>query len=168
MALKEALPCRLSFSIRRGIDAMSLQNVADAFIRDQIAKITQCALYTIVTPTQIFASHAKHEFDNFSRDGEPSDFLAAAAVILICGYQFPMPSQNRIWGYDSGHLLEHYPPEYLAFHGQTPTLIIVEQNAFFAELFSEHIIFGAKILNYLLLSMVYPTSQDQEQQLPGF
>jgi hypothetical protein len=30
------------------------------------------------------------------------------------------------------------------------------------------IIFGAKILNYLLLSMVYPTSQDQEQQLPGF
>jgi hypothetical protein len=47
-------------------------------------------------------------------------------------------------------------------------LIIVEQNAFLAELFSEHRIFGAKILNYLLLSMVYPTRQDQEQQLPGF
>jgi hypothetical protein len=79
-----------------------------------------------------------------------------------------MPSQNRIWTYDSGQLFERPPPEYLAFHGQTPMLTIVEQNAFLTELFSEHIIFGAKILNYLLLSMVHPTSQDQEQKLPGF
>jgi hypothetical protein len=47
-------------------------------------------------------------------------------------------------------------------------LIIVEQNAFFAELFSEHAVLGAKILNFILLSMVHPTSQYQEQQLPGF
>jgi hypothetical protein len=60
------------------------------------------------------------------------------------------------------------PPEYLAFHGQTPALIIVEQNAFFAELFSKHTVLGAKILNYILLSMVHPTNQDQEQQPPGF
>jgi hypothetical protein len=74
-----------------------------------------------------------------------------------------MPSQNRIWSYDSGHPCERPPPEYLAFRGQTPALIIVKQNTLFTELFSKHIILGAKILNYLLLSMVYPTSQDQEQ-----
>ena len=94
--------------------------------------------------------------------------LSRDTAIPLCGYQFPMPSQNRIWTCDSGHLFEQFPPENFAFHGQTPTLVIVEQNAFLTKLFSEHIIFGAKILNYLLLSMVYPTSRDQEQQLPGF
>jgi hypothetical protein len=78
-----------------------------------------------------------------------------------------MPKPGN-WSYDSGPLFERFMPGNFAFHGQTPTLIIVEQNVLFVELFSEHIIFGAKILNYLLLSMVYPTSQDQEQQLPGF
>jgi len=56
-----------------------------------------------------------------------------------------MLSPIRIWSYDSGHMLEHYPPEYLAVCGQTPTLIIVEQNACLTGLFSEHFIFGAMI-----------------------
>ncbi|NLT67416.1 MAG: hypothetical protein GXX84_12505 [Acidobacteria bacterium] len=133
-----------------------------------MAEIGQRPLYAIVTPARVFTGHAKDKFHYLGRDRRPSDLLTVLAVIPLCRHQFPMPSQNRIGSYDRGQLCEHFPSEYLAFHSQTPTLIIVEQNALFAELLSEHIIFGAKILNYLLLSMVYPTSQDQEQQLPGF
>jgi hypothetical protein len=64
--------------------------------------------------------------------------------------------------YDSGHLLEHFPPEHLAFYSQSPPLIIVEQNTFFAEHFSEHTILGSKVFDPILLSMVYPASEDQE------
>jgi hypothetical protein len=71
-------------------------------------------------------------------DGWTPDLLAAPAVIPLCGYQFPVPAQNRLWSHDSGHLLDHLPPEYLAFHSQEPPLVIVEQDAFLAEFFSEH------------------------------
>ena len=60
----------------------------------------------------------------------------------------------------------HLPPEDLAFHGQAPPLIIVEQNAFLAELFSEHAILGPKVLDYFLLSMIDPAGEDQNKQLP--
>jgi hypothetical protein len=74
-----------------------------------------------------------------------------------------MPAQKRIWSHDSGHLLEHLPPEHLAFRSQAPSLIIVEQNAFLAELFSEHAILGTKVFNHVLLLMVDPAGEDQEQ-----
>jgi hypothetical protein len=73
-----------------------------------------------------------------------------------------VPAQNRVWSHDRGHLLEHLPPENLAFHSQAPPLIIVEQDAFLAELLSEHAILGSKVLDHILLSMVDPASEDQE------
>ena len=42
-----------------------------------------------------------------------------------------------------------------------PPLIIVEQNAFLAELFSEHAILGSKVLDHVLLSMVDPAGEDK-------
>jgi hypothetical protein len=74
-----------------------------------------------------------------------------------------VPAQNRIWSHDGGHLLEHLSPEYLAFHGREPPLIIIEQDAFLAEFFSEHAILGPKVLDYFLLAMIDPASEDQEQ-----
>jgi hypothetical protein len=73
-----------------------------------------------------------------------------------------VPAQNRIWSHDGGHLPEHLSPEYLAFHGQEPPLIIGEQDAFLAESFSEHAILGPKVLDYFLLAMIDPASEDQE------
>jgi hypothetical protein len=80
---------------------------------------------------------------------------------------FPVPAQNGIGSHDRGHLLEHLPSEDFAFHSQAPPLIIVEQNAFPAEFLSEHAIFGSKVLDDFLLSMVDPAREDQKQQLPG-
>jgi hypothetical protein len=38
---------------------------------------------------------------------------------------------------------------------------------FLAELLSEHAILRSRMLDHVLLSMVDPAGQDQEQQLPG-
>jgi hypothetical protein len=75
----------------------------------------------------------------------------------------PGASEESYLSHDSGHLIEHLPPEYLAFLRQTLPLIIVEQNAFLAELFSEHAILGTKVFNHVLLLMVDPAGEDQEQ-----
>jgi hypothetical protein len=48
-----------------------------------------------------------------------------------------MPAQNRIWSHNSSRLFEHLPSENLAFDRQTTSLIIIEQDALFAELLSD-------------------------------
>jgi hypothetical protein len=55
-----------------------------------------------------------------------------------------------------------FRPSILSFTARATPLIIVEQNAFVAELFSEHSILCSKVLDHVLLLMVNPTSEDQE------
>ena len=69
--------------------------------------------------------------------------------------------------HDGSYRLEQLPPEDLAFDRQTAPLGIIEQDAFLAELLSEHAILGSKILDDFLFSMFAPAGQNQEQQLPG-
>ena len=102
-----------------------------------------------------------------SRGRRTPDLLVALAVIPLCSHQFPVPAQNRIRSHDRRYLLEHLPPEDLAFDCQTASLVISEQDTFLAELVSEHVILGSKVLDYFLLSMIDPAGQDQEQQMPG-
>ena len=78
-----------------------------------------------------------------------------------------MPAQNRIRSHDRRHLLEHLPTENLALDGQTASLVIIEHDTFFAEFLPKHAILSSKILDDVLLSMIDPAGQDQEQQLPG-
>ena len=70
-----------------------------------------------------------------------------------------MPVHNRIRSHDRGRLLEHLPPEDLAFDRQAVPLVIIE-DAFFPELLSEHAILDAKIFDDVLLSLIDPAGQD--------
>jgi len=79
-----------------------------------------------------------------------------------------MPAQDRIGRHDSGDFLQCLATQYLPFDGQTSALVIVEQDAFLAELLSEHPIFSFQIFDDLLLVAIDPTGQDEKEQLPGF
>ena len=67
---------------------------------------------------------------------------------------------------DAGQLLEHLPPEDFAFYSQATSLVIVEEDSFFAELLSEHPILRKQVLDGVLLPAVDPAGKNQEQQLP--
>jgi hypothetical protein len=73
-----------------------------------------------------------------------------------------VPAKNRLWSHDSGHLLEHLPPEHLTFDRQTTSLVVIEQDALFAELLSEYTILSSKVFDDFLLSMIDSASEDQE------
>jgi hypothetical protein len=57
--------------------------------------------------------------------------------------------------------------EDLAFDCQTAPLIIVEQDAFFAKLLFEDLVFCAQVLDSILLPVIDPAGQNQKQQMPG-
>jgi hypothetical protein len=77
-----------------------------------------------------------------------------------------MPPENRIRSHDGGQLLEHLPPEDLAFDGQAPPLVVVEQDSVLSELLSEDPILRQEVFDGVLLSTIDPAGEDQEQQLP--
>jgi hypothetical protein len=77
-----------------------------------------------------------------------------------------MPPENRIRSHDRGQLLEHLPPEDLAFDGQAPPLVVVEQDSVLSERLSEDPILRQEVLDGVLLSAIDPAGEDQEQQLP--
>jgi hypothetical protein len=56
--------------------------------------------------------------------------------------------------------LQHLPAEDLAFNCQTTPLIIVEQDAFFAELPFEDLVLRAQVLDSILLPVIDPAGQN--------
>ena len=68
-----------------------------------------------------------------------------------------MPPENRIRSRDAGQLLEHLPPEDLAFDSQAPPLVVAEQNSVLPELLSEDPILRQEVLDGVLLSAIDPS-----------
>ena len=77
-----------------------------------------------------------------------------------------MPAENRVGGEQCADLCQPLAAEHLAGHGQAPPLVVAEQDAFLAELFLEHVVLGSQVLDHLLLLLVDPAGQNDEQELP--
>jgi hypothetical protein len=78
-----------------------------------------------------------------------------------------MPAEDRFRSHDPGQLIEHLPPEDLAFDRQSAALVVVEQNPFLPELLPEYPVLRAKVCDGILLPAVDPAGEDQKEQLPG-
>ena len=77
-----------------------------------------------------------------------------------------MPAENRVWSEERADFAENLPAEHLAFDGQTAALVIVEQNAFLAELLAENLILGTEIRDHVLLLPIDPARKNEKVQLP--
>ncbi len=101
------------------------------------------------------------------RHRRTADLLATVAVIPLLRHQHPVPAQNRI-GVDEGtDLLQFLAAKHLGFGCQTPTLVVIEEDASLAELFLEYPIFGTQVFDHVLLLAIHPAGQDYEQKLSG-
>ena len=78
-----------------------------------------------------------------------------------------MPAQESVGSDDRGQLVEGFAAQRLALEGQASALVIIQENATLAELFSQHLILSQQILDRVLLMSVDPTGQDEKQELPG-
>jgi hypothetical protein len=116
--------------------------------------------------SRILLSHAKHEFNDLLRHRRAANALTAATIVPVPGNEFPMPSQDCFGSHDGDKLVEHFAPEDFTFDGEPPALVVVEQDALFAEILSKDPIFSQKVIDGLLLSTIDPPGEDQEQELP--
>jgi hypothetical protein len=56
---------------------------------------------------------------------------------------------------------------HLALHRQVPSLVVVENDSFLTQLLLEHVNLCPLEIDNLLLLLVAPACEDQQQKLPG-
>jgi hypothetical protein len=116
----------------------------------------------------MFPDHEEHEIDDLLRDRRAPHALTQLAAIPLGGNQFSMPAQDRFGPHNGGDFLQCLATRYLSYDGQTPALVITEQDPFLAKLLIEHPILSSQILDYILLVAIDPTGEDHQEQLPRF
>ena len=166
VGFEKGLPGRLSPPIRRRLDAVGLEDVGDRRVRYAVPQIRQRPLNPVIAPGRTLLGDPQHQLNDLRRNRGTSSGFPAIAVVPVPGNEFAMPAENRIRSHDGGQLLKHLPPEDLAFDGQPPPLVVVEQDSVLPELLSENPILRQEVLDGVLLSAIDPAGQDQEQQLP--
>jgi hypothetical protein len=87
-------------------------------------------------PGRTLAGNPQNQLNNFLRQRRPPNFIPALAVVPVPGNELAMPTEDRIRSHDVGQFVEHFPAEGLAFDGQTPPLVVVEQDSAPSELLS--------------------------------
>ena len=100
-------------------------------------------------------------------DSRPTDLvLPAVAVVLSHGDQRPMPAEDGVGSEQRADLLETLPAEKLGLHGQSPSLIIVEQDPFLANPLLEYPVLRDQVMDHFLLLALDPADQDEEIDVP--
>ena len=61
------------------------------------------------------------------------------------------PTQDGIGRHDRGDLAQRLAAKQFSLHGETPALIVVEQDSFLPNLLLEQMVFGAEVLDDMLL-----------------
>jgi hypothetical protein len=88
-------------------------------------------------------------------------------MVPLLGDKQAVPAQDGIRRHQGADLGEKLAAKDLGFDGQASALIVVQEDASLAELLAEDLVFGAKILDDLLLLAIDPTGKEEKQKVPG-
>jgi hypothetical protein len=78
-----------------------------------------------------------------------------------------MPSQNRVWRDNRGHLAQRGTPETVSTHRQPTPLIIREPQPSAAQLGSQNSILFCQVPDHVLLLATEPAGVGGEEELKG-
>src|SRR5206468_847847 len=92
--------------------------------------------------------------------------LSAVAVIPFLRDQPVMPAQDRVGSEQRADLRQELAAQEFAFGGQAPALVVVEKDAALTEFLFQDLVFGAQVVDDLLLPAVHPAGEDDQNKLP--
>jgi hypothetical protein len=123
----------------------------------------QCSLDAAVTPASVLLCHASDQRSNFSRGSWSSGSMMGASIVFLRD-QLPVPCQQRLRSHNSSDLTKQFPAEFLRFDCKSTALIIAESHSTCAHLFLKNPIFFHQVFNDLLLMLVHPASNGDDEK----
>src|SRR5215831_3708986 len=85
------------------------------------------------------------------------------AAIIFPGDQPAMPSQERCRRHNRGQVIKHTPAQFLGPDGQASALVVAKPQSLTSELLAEHTILFLKVVDDILLSLVYPARETKSR-----
>ena len=166
MGFEKRGPGCLAFALRRRLDTVFLEDVANSLIGDLVTQVSQGALDLVVSPGYILPRKANNKIDDLLPCTWASRGLTTFAIIPFLGNKRSMPAKNCIGREQSADLFESLPTEILALNCQSASLVVVEQDAFRAVRFPKNPVLSPKIFDRFLLLSVDPACDYGYVELP--
>jgi hypothetical protein len=87
-----------------------------------------------------------------------------STAIIFQRNQFPMPSHQSFWCHNSRNTIENLSADCFRFDGKAATLVIGESNPARTDLLTEDTIFFEKVFNGMLLMLIQPAGEREQQE----
>ena len=165
VGFQECGPCRCLLTVGCRLNAVCLQDVGDGGICDLVIQVLECSLNPIESPRGILSGKTNNGIHNFLSDSWPTGLSFIAGIELL-RHQFTMPSQDRLRGEDGGDVPQSLAADGVSLHREQATLVVVEQQSLFCELFEQG--FDLCVLEFddLLLTLVHQAAETGQQGVP--
>jgi len=110
-----ALPCGLAAALRRWLDPVPFQNVSDRGAGKIVPQIGQRSLDAPIAPPLVLCCQSDHQsLDPFGSARSPRSALGTAGRFIFLRNEFPMPSQQSLWGDNGSDLGQNVLAEFSA------------------------------------------------------
>ena len=129
MGLNEFPPGRVLAPLRRRLNAMPPQDVADSLIRHAMAEVSYRSHDPIVTPAGVLPGHLNDQRLHRRPYAWATGMAAVLGTVELARDQSPIPRQNGVWFSDAGHVRESFAPKSFANLGELRPLRIRQTQA---------------------------------------
>jgi len=166
MLVKELLPGGLPIAFRCRFQAGLLQNVGDCAVPDFMEQVSQSSLNSPVAPIPVLSGQTDHKPLDLV-PGVRTAWAALLAAIIFPGDQLAVSSQQRGRSHNRGQVIKHTPAQFLGPDCQASALVVAKPQSLTSELLAEHTILFLKVVDDILLSLVYPARETNQEEPKG-
>jgi hypothetical protein len=156
----------ITAAFRGRFDAVLLQDVGHRAPSVIVSEIRQRSLDSAIAPFPVLPCHTHDESLHFGQNPWSAQFSITTAIVLLRN-QPAMPCQQRLRRYYRCDLRQPFRSKNFGFDRQVTLLVVGESHAAMADLLSKNTIFFHQISDGMLLMLVHPSSQNNQQKSKG-
>ncbi len=166
VCLQECAPRSPLAPLVGGLDSVLTEKVRNRSPRDFVADLGESALDPRVTPSGILPCDPEDPVRDRRLNPGASGLLPSRAPVPLSGDEPPILGQEGVRCHDRGHRFQHAPAESLSLHGQPTPFAVGEAKTPPAELSLQDTVLLNQVVDDLLLMVVDPASDGEDEELP--
>ena len=130
-----------------------------------VFQVLQCTLNAIVSPRRVLPRESHDGIHDDLSDSWATG-LTFVTGIKLPGDELTMPSQDGIRREDGRDFPQSFAADGMSLHGEQATLVVVEQQSLFSELFEQGLDLSVLELDDLLLTLVHKAAEGGQHDVP--
>src|SRR6266571_8486152 len=143
--MDDLAPCHGLLALRRGWEAVTLENVAHRLIAERIAEIGQGTHDAVIAPRAVLPGHPHHQVFNLWVNAGTAGRWTGLGTITLRSSKLAIPGEDRVCLSHCRNLFKRLPAQVLANRSKLFAIAVREQQAP-SDLLTEEAILRQQIL----------------------